>query len=97
MANLTSANIRALTPKNGEFPGTISTNKMQQMFFAIPKGKKTNVSVANNVNGAPCTVTKVTDIMVEGANGYTAIAYDVWYVNNAAPDGGSNTYKITVE
>lgn len=96
-ANLTSANIRALTPQNGSFPGTISTNKMQQMFFAIPKGKKTNVSVANNVNGAPCTVTKVTDIMVEGANGYTAIAYDVWYVNNAAPDGGSNTYKITVE
>ena len=96
-ANLTSANIRALTPQNGSFPGTISTNKMQQMFFAIPKGKKTDVSVANNVNGAPCTVTKVTDIMVEGANGYTAIAYDVWYVNNAAPDGGSNTYKITVK
>ena len=97
VANLTSANIRALTPQNGSFPGTISTNKMQQMFFAIPKGKKTDVSVANNVNGAPCTVTKVTDIMVEGANGYTAIAYDVWYVNNAAPDGGSNTYKITVK
>ena len=96
-ANLTSANIRALTPQNGSFPDTISTNKMQQMFFAIPKGKKTDVSVANNVNGAPCTVTKVTDIMVEGANGYTAIAYDVWYVNNAAPDGGSNTYKITVK
>ena len=95
--NLTSANIRALTPQNGSFPGTISTNKMQQMFFAIPKGKKTDVSVANNVNGAPCTITKVTDIMVEGANGYTAIAYDVWYVNNAAPDGGSNTYKITVK
>lgn len=97
VANLTSANIRALTPQNGSFPGTISTNKMQQMFFAIPKGKKTDVSIANNVNGAPCTVTKVTDIMVEGANGYTAIAYDVWYVNNAAPDGGSNTYKITVK
>ena len=96
-ANLTSANIRALTHQNGKFPETISTNKMQQMFFAIPKGKKTDVSVANNVNGAPCTVTKVTDIMVEGANGYTAIAYDVWYVNNAAPDGGSNTYKITVK
>lgn len=95
--NLTSANIRALTPQNGGFPNTISTNKMQQMFFAIPKGKRTDVSVANNVNGAPCTVTKVTDIMVEGANGYTAIAYDVWYVNNAAPDGGSNTYKITVK
>jgi hypothetical protein len=35
--------------------------------------------------------------MVEGANGYTAIAYDVWYVNNAAADGGSNKYAITVK
>ena len=94
---LDSAKIRALTPQNGSFPGTLSTNKMQQMFFAIPKGRKTEVSVANNVNGAPCTVTKVTDVMVEGANGFTAIAYDVWYVNNAAADGGSNTYKITVK
>lgn len=94
---LDSAKIRALTPQNGSFPATLSTNKMQQMFFAIPKGRKTEVSVANNVNGAPCTVTKVTDVMVEGANGFTAIAYDVWYVNNAAADGGSNTYKITVK
>lgn len=94
---LDSAKIRALTPQNGGFPATLSTNKMQQMFFAIPKGRKTEVSVANNVNGAPCTVTKVTDVMVEGANGFTAVAYDVWYVNNAAADGGSNTYKITVK
>ena len=94
---LDSAKIRALTPQNGSFPGTLSTNKMQQMFFAIPKGRKTEVSVANNVNGAPCTVTKVTDVMVEGANHFDAVAYDVWYVNNAAADGGSNTYKITVK
>lgn len=94
---LDSAKIRALTARNGSFPATLNTNKMQQMFFAIPKGRKTEVSVANNVNGAPCTVTKVTDVMVEGANGFTAIAYDVWYVNNAAADGGANTYKITVK
>ena len=94
---LDSAKIRALTARNGSFPETLSTNKMQQMFFAIPKGRKTEVSVANNVNGAPCTVTKVTDVMVEGANGFTAVAYDVWYVNNAAADGGANTYKITVK
>ena len=94
---LDSAKIRALTPQNGSFPGTLSTDKMQQMFFAIPKGRKTEVSVANNVNGAPCTVTKVTDVMVEGANHFDAVAYDVWYVNNAAADGGANTYKITVK
>lgn len=94
---LDSTKIRALTAQNGGFPGTLSTNKMQQMFFAIPKGRKTEVSVANNVNGAPCTVTKVTDVMVEGANHFDAVAYDVWYVNNAAADGGANTYKITVK
>lgn len=94
---LDSAKIRALTAQNGGFPATLGTNKMQQMFFAIPKGRKTEVSVANNVNGAPCTVTKVTDVMVEGANHFDAIAYDVWYVNNAAADGGANTYKITVK
>ena len=94
---LDSTKIRALKAQNGSFPATLSTNKMQQMFFAIPKGRKTEVSVANNVDGAPCTVTKVTDVMVEGANHFDAIAYDVWYVNNAAADGGSNTYKITVK
>lgn len=95
-SGINSAMIRALSSQNGGFPGTLSTNGMQQMFFAIPKGKKSNVTVSNNVNGAPCTVSKVTDIMVEGANGYDAIAYDVWYVNNAAADSGANTYKIVV-
>lgn len=97
VAALDSAKIRALTAQNGGFPAQLTTNGMQQMFFAIPKGKKTSVTVANAVNGAPCTVTKVTDIMVEGANGYAATAYDVWYVNNAAADGGSNKYAITVK
>ena len=69
---------------------------MQQMFVCIPKGVRNNVKIANAVNGAPATVTKITDIAVEGANGYTAKAYDVWYVDNAAADNGSNTYKITV-
>lgn len=96
VTNLTSANIRALTAQNGSFPGTISTNGMQQMFFAIPKGRKNKVTVSNATNGAPQTVTKVTDIMVEGANGYDAIAYDVWYVSNAAADSGAGSYKIVV-
>lgn len=95
VAALTSAQIRALTPRNGSFPATIDTNKMQQMFFAIPKGKKTSVKCSNNVNGAPCTMGK-TEVQVEGVNGFTAIAYDVWYVNSASADSGANTYKIVV-
>ena len=95
VAALTSAQIRALTARNGSFPATIDTNGMQQMFFAIPKGRKTSVKCSNNVNGAPCTMGK-TEVQVEGANGFTAIAYDVWYVNSASADSGSNTYKIVV-
>lgn len=95
VAALTSAQIRALTARNGSFPATIDTNGMQQMFFAIPKGRKTSVKCSNNVNGAPCTMGK-TEVQVEGANGFTAIAYDVWYVNSASADSGANTYKIVV-
>lgn len=96
VANLTSANIRGLTSSNGSIPSSLTTNKMQQMFFAAPKGKIKSVAVANATNGAPQTVTKVTDIMVEGANGFTAVAYDVFYVSNAGAESGSTKFNITV-
>lgn len=96
-AQITSAEIRALSVPSTSFPNQISTTQMKQMFFAIPKGIKTSISVADATNGAPQTVTKITDVMVEGANGYTAIAYDVWYVNNAAAATGSAHFKITVK
>ena len=107
VANLTSSDIRGLgNPKaNGtnqnvastSIPGTITTNKMQQMFFAFPKGVKTSVKVANNVNGAPQTVTKrETTVLVHGANGYKAVEYDVFYISNAAAESGDTTFKITI-
>lgn len=96
VTNITSANVRGLTSTNGSIPATLTTDKMQQMFFAAPKGKIKSVSVSNATNGAPQTVTKVTDIMVEGANGFTAAAYDVFYVSNAGAESGSVKYNITV-
>lgn len=94
---ITSDEVRALSSPATSIPAQISTDQMKQMFFAIPKGVKTSVSVADATNGAPQTVTKITDIMVEGANGYSAIAYDVWYVNNAAAASGSAKFNITVK
>lgn len=94
---ITSAEIRALSSPATSIPGQISTNQMKQMFFAIPKGLKASISVADATNGAPQTVTKITDVMVEGANGYSAIAYDVWFVNNAAAASGSAKFNITVK
>lgn len=90
---ITSANMRALN-KAKSLPSTISTNGMQQMFFAVLAGKK--VAASNAVNGAPCTMNVAKGVMIEGANGYDAKSYDVYYVNNAAADSGANTYKITV-
>lgn len=104
---LTSAEIRALSDAKSALTGfltynssskiyTTTTDKMQQMFFAAPKGKYTSVAVANNTNGAPQTVTKITDVSVEGANGFTATAYDVWYIDNAGAESGETTFKVTI-
>ena len=94
--NLTSANIRALTNKNTTTkPTTITTDKMQQMFFAFPvEAKVASVSVANSTNGAPQTVSHTT-VEVEGANGYGAITYDVYYVSNASAESGTTKFNIT--
>ena len=73
-----------------------TTNKMQQMFFAAPKDKYSTVEVANSTNGAPQTVTKITDVMVEGLNGYATAAYDVWYVDNAGAESGETKFKVTI-
>ena len=97
-ANITSAQVRDLgSGAKTSIPSQISTSQMKQMFFAIPKGKKTSITVADATNGAPQTVTKITDVMVQGANGYTATAYDVSYVDNASAASGSAKFNITVK
>ena len=94
---ITSAEIRALSSPVTSIPAQISTNLMKQMFFAIPKGVKNSVTVSDATNGAPQTVTKITDVMVTGANEYSAIPYDVWFVNNAAAASGAAKFNITIK
>ena len=67
-AAITSAEVRGLSSPATSIPAQISTDQMKQMFFAIPKGLKTSISVADATNGAPQTVTKITDVMVEEMN-----------------------------
>lgn len=101
---LDSDKIRALTKANGSIPGTMTTDKMQQMFFAIPAGKKSTIGVANSTNGAPQTVTGPVTVYVKGANNYMTeaetanggMAYDVWYVSNASAESGTTKFNITV-
>lgn len=91
-AAITSDQLRAFGV-NRSFPTSMNTNKMQQMFFAAPKGQKSSLSISNAVNGAPLTVTK-TSVMVEGANKYDAIEYDLFYVANAVAESGDSKWNI---
>lgn len=105
---LTSADIRKLavtgTVGTTERPLTaipsgdkaVTTTKMQQMFFAAPKGTYTSVSVANDTNGAPQTVKGPVNVKVEGANGFTAVDYDVFYIDNDGAEGGTTVFDITL-
>jgi len=94
-ASITSAQLRAFGTKTS-FPTTMNTTKMQQMFFAAPKGKVSSVAISNAVNGAPLTVTKGF-ASVEGANGYTAAEYDLFYVANAVAEGGDSKWNIVAK
>lgn len=94
-AAITSTQLRAFSTKTS-FPSTMNTTKMQQMFFAAPKGRVTSVSISNAVNGAPLTVVKGT-CSVEGANGYDAIEYDLFYVANAVAEGGDSKWNIVAK
>lgn len=94
-ASITSAQLRAFGTKTN-FPTSMNTSKMQQMFFAAPKGRVSSVSISNAVNGAPLTVTKGS-ASVEGANGYTAAEYDLFYVANAVAEGGDSKWNIVAK
>lgn len=66
-----------ITAGKTSIPGSMTTNKMQQMFFAVPKksngtSNKSSVAVANSTNGAPQTVQGPITIYVKGANNYVA-------------------------
>ena len=94
-AAITSAQLRAFGTKTN-FPTTMNTSQMQQMFFAAPKGRVSSVSISNAVNGAPLTVVKGT-CSVEGANGYNAVEYDLFYVANAVAEGGASKWTIVTK
>lgn len=95
-AAITSDQLRAFGADKKSFPTSMSTSKMQQMFFAAPKGKVSSVSISNAVNGAPLTVVKGT-CSVEGANHYNAVEYDLFYVANAVAEGGNSKWTIVAK
>lgn len=105
-APLTSEIIRTGTKKNGAYAaGSISgiaANSVQnrkRIFIACPADKKgvTKVIMPSAMN-ADCTadfVKQSETVLVEGANGYDAIAYNVW-VYEPALISDDQTFTITL-
>lgn len=108
---LTSAQVRELqkSGKTSEIPSGTGKHYTvpagtKQVFFVLPKGTKSALSIANkSALGAPVACTKVagggtndarTGIWVEGANSYAAIAYDMWYVNLGTSTGFSGDAEL---
>lgn len=100
-AEITSANIRALTTKQQVNNVTDKVINIPvgalRVVFAVPSTKQITSITDTNGMGAQLfgSFTQIT-VQVEGANGYTAIEYKVYYMDYASANDTANTYKVTV-
>ena len=101
-AELNSANIRALAHKEESKAKTLDTfgagEGAKKVVVAVPAGRKITKVLLTSAMNADITsifVKQGTQSQVEGAEGYTAAAYDV-YVYQPASIGAGETYSITI-
>lgn len=99
--NLTSAAIRAL-PNSGNatagFPASIAVPAGSQMvIFAAKAGVYSSLTATDDkAMNATVSFEKVANaVEVEGANGFDAVDYDVWYVNWGAGIGSAKQLTLT--
>ncbi len=101
--DLTSDIIRGLT-KSGKALADGNTISVavpvgaQRVIFAYP-ATLGDVNKVLDVNGLNANITSAftkISVDVEGADGYTAIAYNVYYTDYANPNDKANTYTVTI-
>lgn len=101
-AELNSANIRALAHKEASASKTLSTfgpgSGAKKVIVAVPSGKKiTKVLLTSSMNAdiTSSFAKQSSTVSVEGAQGYTGTAYDVYVYQPASIDEGER-YAITI-
>ena len=99
---LNSANIRALAHKQASGTGTLGTfgagAGAKKVVVAVPAGRKITKVLMPSALNADVTalfVKQGSQSSVEGAEGYTAAAYDVYVYQPASIDAGE-TYFVTI-
>lgn len=99
---LNSANIRALAHKKAVGNGTLDTFSAgagaKKVIVAVPAGKKVTKVLMPSAMNADATanfVKQAGSVQVEGAEGFTAAAYNVWVYQPASIDS-TETYSVTI-
>ena len=97
---MTSADIRGLAGKKAQATGTISVSVpvgAMRVVIAVPNSKVVNsVLDVNGLNAQIFSSFTKTTIQVEGANSYTAMEYNVYYLDYANANDTANTYTVTI-
>lgn len=103
LTELTSANIRTLTPTNKAVTaGTVLNISIpvgaKRVVFAYPASIRAVSSVqdANGLNAEIKSAFTELSVSVLGANNYAGIDYRVYYLDYANPNDAQNTYKVTI-
>ena len=101
-AAIDSAAVRALAHKKGTSTGTLDTfgagAGAKKVVVAIPSDRKITKVIMPSALNADVTalfVKQSTTVPVEGANGYTAAAYNIYVYQPASIDAGE-TYTVTI-
>lgn len=101
-AELNSANIRALAHNQAQGTGTLGTfgagAGAKKVIVAVPAGRKITKVLMPSALNADVTalfVKQSATVNVEGAEGYTAAAYNIYVYQPASIDAGE-TYSVTI-
>lgn len=99
---LNSANVRALAHKQAQGTGTLDTfgagKGAKKVIVAVPAGSKITKVLMPSALNADVTalfVKQSATVNVEGAEGYTAAAYNIYVYQPASIDAGE-TYSVTI-
>lgn len=99
---LNSANVRALAHKQAQGTGTLDTfgagKGAKKVIVAVPAGHeitKVLMPSALNADVTALFVKQSATVNVEGAEGYTAAAYNIYVYQPASIDAGE-TYSVTI-
>lgn len=99
---LNSANVRALAHKQAQGTGTLDTfgagKGAKKVIVAVPAGHKITKVLMPSALNADVTalfVKQSATVNVEGAEGYTAAAYNIYVYQPASIDAGE-TYSVTI-